>query len=239
MDAWLGDRPDEIIVDDGVRTRLTKLWQAQAGSPPTEAQLDALVENWIQEEVFYREALRLQLDREDTIIRRRLIQKLGFIAEDVAEPDEAALRTYYNENLADYTLPERYTFYQIFFADDAAAATEALSELRDDDAGWRELGAPGMLSHAYASRSEPEIAATFGKAFASHLASLEAGEWRGPVSSVFGQHLVKINRVHPPETAPFTSVQRNVLNDYLYRQRQQSRQQYYEELLDHYDVVRK
>ena len=72
-----------MVVDDGVRNRLASLWQAQMGSPASEQQLGSLIDSWVREEVMLREALRLNLDRDDTIIRRRLVQKLEFLAEDI------------------------------------------------------------------------------------------------------------------------------------------------------------
>ena len=80
-DRYQGPAP--IVIDEAVKTQIANLWQTQMGVSPTEKELDSLVHNWVREEIFFREALRLGLDSEDTIIRRRLVQKLGFIAQDV------------------------------------------------------------------------------------------------------------------------------------------------------------
>ena len=76
---------ETLVIDDGVRHRLASLWQAQMGRPATKQQLNSLIDSWVREEVMLREALRLNLDRDDTIIRRRLVQKLEFLAEDINE----------------------------------------------------------------------------------------------------------------------------------------------------------
>ena len=103
--------PDAIIVNDAVRNQIANLWQTQMGEQPSARELESLVHHWVREEVFYREALRLGLDREDTIIRRRLVQKLGFLAREVDEesvtPEE--IQTWYQEQIAAYTQPVRYS----------------------------------------------------------------------------------------------------------------------------------
>ncbi len=238
-DATLSDRPDEVIVDETVRSRLANLWQRQTGRPPSEEQLASLVDSWIREEVFYREALRLQLDKDDTIIRRRLIQKLTFIAEDVAKPNEAQLSAFYRKNKENYRQEPRYTFSQIFFSNDGQKALAAArGKIREDEAAWRELGEATMLNDSYASRSLREIASTFGDEFARQLPEIEPGQWRGPVTSIFGIHLVKVAEVQPAQIPPFSAVERQVHNDYLRHRREQARDEYYRRLLEQYEIVR-
>ena len=98
--------PQPIIVDKTVENQIVNLWETQMGLPPTAQELESLLHNWIREEVFYREALRLGLDDEDTIIKRRLVQKLTFLAQEGDESDitRADLEAYYNNNIEDYTL---------------------------------------------------------------------------------------------------------------------------------------
>ena len=238
-DAWFADRPEKLIVNDAVRNRLADLWQSQSGRPPGKDELDSLVDNWIREEVFYREALRLQLDKDDTIIRRRLIQKLDFIAEDVDEPDEADIEDYYDRHIDRYRLPPRFTFQQIFFATEHERALDAALEvIHKNDAGWRRYGDPGMLNDSWASRTRHEIASTFGSEFVDQLADIEPGQWTGPVASVFGLHLVKVISKEPAHHAAFADVKREVLNDYLQDKRAQARQRYYRRLLERYEIVR-
>ena len=114
-DARTSNQPDTIVVSPAVRQRIVLLWETQMGAPPTASELESLVAGWIEEEALYREAIRLGLEREDSIIRRRLVQKLNFIAESdpIAEPEEATLEAFYASNIGDYTLPERLTFRQL------------------------------------------------------------------------------------------------------------------------------
>ena len=97
---------NEILVNAAMQERLGGLWTTQTGLTASAQELDALVENWIREEILYQEALRLGLDQEDSIVRRRLVQKLGFIAEteDSAAPERGAVEAFYESNIANYTL---------------------------------------------------------------------------------------------------------------------------------------
>jgi peptidyl-prolyl cis-trans isomerase C len=238
-DSWLPDKHKTIVVDEGVRIRLADLWQAQSGKRPAPAELDSLVDNWVRQEVFYREALRLRLDRDDTIVRRRLIQKLNFIAEDVHEPDEVQLRRFYKVHIADYALPPCYTFSQVFFSPGHGDLLKvARRTITRDESTWRRFGDPSMLSDSYVCRSVAEISSTFGASFAEQMKHVEPGHWQGPISSTFGLHLVKVTTRQAGRTRSFTDVKRTVLADYLRERRDEARDTYYQRLLDRYEIVR-
>ncbi|MEX0941700.1 MAG: peptidylprolyl isomerase [Pseudomonadales bacterium] len=240
VDAWISDRPDEIVVNDEVRTRLSNLWEAQMGEVPADNQLQSLVEHWIKEEVFYREALRLQLDKGDTIIRRRLVQKLNFIAEDIPEPNQKTLQKYYQDNQSRYQLPALYTFSQIYFPHhNIEALRVARQQLFGNERDWRELGEPGMLQETYSMRSKREIASTFGDEFAERIEGLKTGDWQGPVPSIFGLHFVRITKRQAVESASYSEIERQVLNDFLHDQRQTANNEYYQHLLESYIIVRR
>ena len=82
VDSSADDYRIELTPSD--LTRLADQWEAQMGRPPSTSELNGLTEQWIREEIFYREAMRLSLDENDVIIRRRLVQKLTFLTEDIA-----------------------------------------------------------------------------------------------------------------------------------------------------------
>ena len=122
-DSRIPENRDEIVITPALRDRLATLWTTQTGLVATEAELNSLLDNWLKEEVLYREALRLGLDQEDSIVRRRLVQKLGFIAESqtIPTPEQGELEAFYQENIDDYTLPVRYSFRHLYFQQLAAA----------------------------------------------------------------------------------------------------------------------
>ncbi len=227
---------NEIVVTSAMQERLGTLWTTQTGLVASDEELDALVENWIREEILYQEALRLGLDYEDSIVRRRLIQKLGFIAEteEGSAPERNAVQDFYEGNIASYTLPVRYSFQQLYFnmRTDAEQALEQIGSGIDA----RSLGLSSMLNPSYAYRSSLDLNATFGAGFADRLAALETGSWQGPTLSGFGFHLIFLNAIHPEEASPFDSVQQQVLQDFRRSQQVNAKDAYVENLLDEYTI---
>ena len=232
-----------IVVTEAERARLVSQWQAQMGRDPTPAELEALIAQWIREEIYYREAIAMGLDRDDVIIRRRLAQKLTFLTEDLAAggaPDPVAVRDYYEEHAERYVEPSRYTFSHVYFSSDRRANAE--SEARNALAAMGHAdppdGDPFMLQRNYVARSERDVAELFGREFAVALASLEAGAWRGPVPSAYGWHLVKLESRQPARRLEFEEVMQRVASDLRQERRRQANEAYYESLKDRYQVIR-
>lgn len=236
-DDYFSGQSDRVVVDELVRERLNKLWQVQTGNPATKDELDSLVQNWIREEVLFREALRLGLDRDDSIVRRRLVQKLGFLVEEVeAEDDQRqAVQQYYDDNIEKYSLAARYSFSQIFFSD-ASRSVEIRSKLEQGE-DWRDLSETSMLSDSYVTRNEKEITAIFGRSFAGYLYSFVLEKWVGPVRSSFGFHLIRLNRILPRESTPLVHIESKVFADYLQYRREVVIEEYYQGLLGKYEIV--
>ncbi|MDH3882045.1 MAG: hypothetical protein OES64_10875, partial [Desulfobacteraceae bacterium] len=116
---------NKIVVSSAETERLSDAWSKRMNRPPTEIELQGLIEAFIKEEVYYREALALGLDQDDTIIRRRLMQKMEFLSNDLAEldqPDESALNKYFLENQEKYRLPAQISFTHIYFSIDKRGA---------------------------------------------------------------------------------------------------------------------
>lgn len=235
-DEQLSVDRNEIIVTAAIQKRLSDLWTSQTGSVASVEELDSLIENWISEEVLYQEALRLGLDYEDSIVRRRLVQKLGFIAETEGSsaPERKALQEFYESNITSYTLPLRYSFQQLYFNTraDAELALEQIGSGKD----VRSLGVPSMLNPSYAYRSSLELEATFGAGFVDQLAALNTGSWQGPIQSEFGFHLMFLSALHPQETSPFDSVEQQVLQDFYRSQQMNAKDIYLENLLEEYTI---
>ena len=240
--SWLDtDTANHIIdVDAAEVNRLTQQWNAQMGRSPTAEELEGLIKNFIQEEIYFREALRLSLDQGDIIVRRRLVQKLNFLTEDIAAsqpPSEAALRAYYDANAERYRLPARYSFRHRYFSTDRRANAKADAEAALGNPEAR--GDPFMLQRAYAERSERAVGDLFGREFAAALAQLEAGPlWQGPIRSAYGWHLVKLEQVLPQAQPPFAEVASRVATDLTAQRREEANTAYYEALRSRYEVRR-
>lgn len=237
---WLGedDIPYRVEVLPQDIQRLSDQWSMQMRRPPTNQELDGLIAQFIKEEIYYREAQRLGLDRNDTIVRRRMVQKLTFLTEDIATAtplDEAQLEEYYNTHLDDYRLPERVSFRHRYFSSDrrANAQQDAKAALDRDDSA----GDPFMLQREYALRSEREVRDLFGSNFASKIIALKSSEdWQGPIQSAYGWHIVRITDRAPASVEPFERVRSMVLSDAQQAQRNAANEAYFEDLKARYEV---
>ncbi|MEZ7906728.1 MAG: peptidylprolyl isomerase [Pseudomonadales bacterium] len=242
-DHYLNNQEDQIIVDEVVRQRLATLWQTQSGNPATAQEVDSLVQSWLKEEIMFREAMRLGLDRDDTIVRRRLIQKLSFLSEEVGiETNEQskldALTSYYYAHQEQYKTETRFSFQQIFFsteekADLYGASTEVPST------NWQSLGETSLLNSSYKEMTFAEARRDFGVQFATSLSELtESTEaWQGPIKSSYGYHFVRLQQVQIQQQLPFAMVRVRVAADYASEQRSTSQTDYYNALREKYDVV--
>jgi hypothetical protein len=239
-----GPDPQVIAVTGAERTRLADQWQAQRGRPPTEAEMNGLVEQWLREEIHYREALAMGLDADDVIIRRRLAQKLRFLTEDLGTqepPDEAEVRTYFERHADRYAEPERFSFQQVFFSrerrpDARADAADTLLALEGDVSP---RGDASVFRHSYTEQTGSRIADDFGKTFSTALEELEVGAgWQGPVPSTYGWHLVRLNAHQPSRTPQLQEVAVRVAEDLREERRRRAREAYYQSLRDRYRVVR-
>ncbi|MAY82374.1 MAG: hypothetical protein CL930_16530 [Deltaproteobacteria bacterium] len=228
---------DAIVVNDVVRKQIATLWETQMGLKPSDDELDSLVHDWVREEVFYREALRLGLDQEDTIVRRRLVQKLGFLAREVDDESITAkdMQAYYRENIADYTLPIRYSLSQVYFKN--PAQYDSLMHRLAEGSNWKELGDSSMLPRSLVRKSERRVTSTFGTEFTTQLTGLIEGKWIGPITSTFGNHIVRLEQLTPEEQRPLAFIEKQVIADLLHQRREDSLNDYYRELLDQYEVV--
>lgn len=239
---WLAadDGDYRIDVTAGQQNRIFDQWQAQMGRPPTPEEAEGLLDQWLREEIFYREAVKLGLDQDDTIIRRRLAQKLTFLNEDLAnarEPAEAELATYFEAHAADYRIPERFSFEHRYFSSDrrADAQADARAALEDPDIG----GDPFILQRSYAERSAREIGDLFGTAFAEALTALDADRpaaWQGPVPSAYGWHLVRLTARTPARDPLMAEVRDAVRRDYLQARRRDANEDFYRSLHARYEV---
>lgn len=229
----------EVNVTEADLQRLNDQWQMQMRRPPTEREMEGLVEQFLREEIYYREARRLGLDLNDTIVRRRMVQKLTFLTEDIASAapaDEAALRAHYEANRDDYRVPERYTFRHRYFSSDRREnAEQDARDALDDPASE---GDPFMLQRSYAQRSTREIGDLFGRDFADAIAGLQPAEtWQGPVQSAYGWHAVLLTSTAPSHVQPFDAVAERVRVDVQQARRKAANEAYYADLKARYDIT--
>lgn len=212
----------EIVVDDArvveLESRFRRLWQR----PPSQAELQALVDDWIREEILYREGLAMGLERDDPVIRKRVAQKLSFISEDLMTQDtsEAQLEEWFSAHRENYRQETALTFQQILIDDGtdearAQVAAERLLEALASGSAPNTLGAATLLPDQLVEATTGEIERTFGRELVTALQSVPAGEWYGPVSSAYGTHLVRITARIPGRLLEFAEVRGKVERDLI------------------------
>ena len=203
--------PTSRVIDVGPeeQAQIALTFERTMGRAPTDAELDAAIDRYVRDEVLYREALRLGLDQGDAVVRQRMVSKMDMsagLAAEAADPDEATLRAYFDDNSARYSGGSVVTFEQAFFESELAAR----SALSSGEAHGEAISLPGSLTDA----PEREVRSRFGEQFTRQLAALQPGEgWQGPVQSGFGWHLVKLEsrKALPGE---FEAVRERVENDW-------------------------
>ncbi len=243
--------------DDGGRVFFTEADLAHVSAafertwsrPPTAVELRKAFDRYVRDEVFYREALARELDRNDPVVKMSLVRKitmLGTAQAQAAEPTVAELKAYYELRTERYRIPASFNLMQVCLSADkhgeniGAVAAELLAGLREEDPPPEELAGLGdmlMLPNIVRDMSENQLAGTFGTEFRDAVMSLAAGDWEGPVGSGFGLHLVKITRREESRIPEWTEVRDLIASDMQYEGRNAAEDQFYAELLPRYQVV--
>ena len=246
LDHWMetgGETRRVVEVTEAQVGRLHARWAAQWGRPPTGPELRALIDEAVNEEILYREAQRLGIDREDAIVRRRLAQKLTFLLEDAgdrAAVPAAEVEDYYARHAERYRRPTRTSFDHVFLSADRRTdpAGDAAALLPRVGAGddWKRLGDPFMLARTFADRTDDEIAGLFGAGFADAVSALPAGDWRGPVESTYGMHLVRVGRRSASRSPALAEVRDRVVADLRGERRREQGRAAYRALREDYEV---
>jgi len=242
-----GDAQNQLLVTQGDIRQLADTWQMQWRRPPTSAELRGLVEAHIKEQILYREALAMGLDQDDTIVRRRLAQKMEFLAQDIAswvEPTEEELETFLADNPELFRTPVEVTFTHVYVSPDARGATATedaqalLTQLRTMGPGadTSMMGDRFMLQKHY-SAAEWEIARLFGSQFAADVVALEPGDWEGPVESGYGLHVVLVQDRVDARMPALEEVREQVNNEYMSVRQREANEAMYEQLRSRYDVI--
>lgn len=226
-----------IVIDAARVERIAGQYAQSFRSAPSPAELDALIGDDLKEEVYYREALRLGLDRDDEVVRRRMRVKMeafGDTAEDIAAPDDAKLQRWLAAHPQRFAGEASYAFDQRYLGTDVAGASAALSDLR---AGRDYAGAAIPVPAQYEKIGAGETAALFGDDFAAVLDRLPLGEWSGPVASGLGQHLVRVRQRQPAAPPRLATIRQRVENDWRAATARERTEREYRALLKRYDVV--
>jgi len=243
------ESPTQIVLSLDELGTMTAYFESQWHRPPTPQEFQAMVEDKVKEEVLYREGLVMGLDKGDTIVKRRMAQKVQFLAEDIAtahEPSTAELKAWFEKNTDKFALPSRYGFRHLYFSpdkrgrnarDDAAQALAKIAGQPEDTTMIASLADRFMFQDYYGDRAPSAIAKEFGPQFAVALEKLKPGSWQGPIESGFGWHLVFVDTVIPGRIPAFEEVESEVKTAWLGEQKALARERAYKSLRAKYTVL--
>jgi hypothetical protein len=241
------EAPTKVVISASrvatLADRFARTWRR----PPTEQELQGLVEDYIRDEIFYREGRAAGLDRDDFVIRRRVRQKMEFLAEDMAaaEPSDEQLAAYLASNPERFRTDDRLTFHQVFLS-----ATRRGSALEGDAKQIAEtlvrasasvdtatIGDPFLLGEEFREMSRSDVARTFGEGFAEQLTAVASGRWQGPIPSSFGAHFVFVDERANGSLPPLDTVREAVRREWQNARQIEAEQKLYRSLRDRYQIV--
>lgn len=244
----LSSRPPDagerrIVVNEAVVSGLVNRYVQAFRRPPSDEELDGLIRDYVRGEVYYREALRLGLDQDDEVVKKRLRNKMLAIAgaeAEAAQPSDTDLQALLDKDPARYASPPRYTLEQRYLGPDTPALRSAIKA----QLGALKPGATPTLPSApipLPTRLDDvpalDLAAQFGDEFAAALDKAPLGQWTGPIPSGFGLHLVKLERRAAPPPPKLADLRQRLENDWRSAAVRKAEDANLNALLEGYDVV--
>jgi hypothetical protein len=243
-----GEEPGRIVITHGQIENLAAGFTRAWHRPPTPEELTGLIQDRVREEVYSREAMALGMDKDDTIIRRRLRQKMEFISDDVAaqaEPTDADLDGYLKAHADQFRTEQRFSFRHVYLqpqkhgdrlASNAAQLLEKLKE-EGDSADISALGDSFLLGPSFDAESAAEVAKQFGGKFAAKLGELPVGQWQGPIESGYGVHLVRVSERTEGRLPALADVRDAVRREWSNTRRLEANEKFYQELQKRYEIT--
>jgi hypothetical protein len=251
--GWLSrdlQSEDEIFISRGQQEHLVNMFSRTWQRPPTPQEFQGLLRDYLRQEIAYREAVKMGLEQNDIIIRRRMRQKLELLTDEIvsfSEPGDSDLQSYLEENREVFRLEPVIDFRQIYISLDkrGAAADEFAQGLLDQllneqgdspNEGWKELGDSLPFPAEIKGARSGEISRQFGQQFTDSLITLEQGKWTGPVLSGYGLHLVIIDQFTPQRDPALEDVRERVKIEWMEQRRRNTTDQLYDKLAENYEI---
>jgi len=232
-----------IVITQGVVDDLVIQHVAARGREPSATELNRLIESYVHDEIFYREGVRLGLDRDDLVVKRRVRQKIELIEEDASTrtPTDADLSAYLAANPARFAQPAVLTFEQVFLGSsingpDIVRAVAITYEALRNGTDPKRLGTPTLLPYSMIETPSDLVARDFGANFAAALETIPIGEWSGPIDSSFGAHYVRVSDRTPAVTPPLGAVRDQVVREWENDRRLRARTDAYGRMRREYEV---
>ena len=230
----------EIIVTQGQIEHMATLFRKTRQRLPTSEELAGLIDNYIVEEVMYREAKKIQLDQDDTIVRSRMRQKMEFLLDDLSttEPSDEDLQEFLDNNPLRFLREDRISFEQVYLPEgNREQAKILLGQLQNGEIAVTEaVASSGLLPESFDNASATQIRAVLGEEFTGELLKREVGPWQGPIESPFGLHLVRIEQITRGEVPALDDIRAVVRREWQSDARKATRTLLIEQLRANYNV---
>lgn len=234
-----------IVVTSQHVAQLANDYALQFGVRPDKQTLEAMVQSSIHDEILLRQARSLKLDQDDEIVRRRIVQKMEFLMQNLnppAQPTEAQLQAYYHAHASRYTAPPRVTFSHIYFTEGGGARARAVAvraALSDKTTRAPDRGDPFPDLYDFSSYEPEQVQRLFGHTeFADAVYSVAPGHWAGPFRSAYGWHLIYVDARQPAAAAPLSVVRDKVTEDYLQNVQHKANADVFAKLAQRFTVIR-
>ncbi len=233
-----------LVVTRGVIDDLITQHVAARGREPSSVELNHMIESYVRDEILYREGVRLGLERDDIVVKRRVRQKIEMIAEEDAStraPTDTDLSAYLKANQARFVQPAILTFEQVFIGESTSGrgVVQAVAVTRDalrNGADPEDLGKPTLLPHRMERTPADLVARDFGGSFADALETVPVGEWVGPINSSFGAHYVRVSDRVPAVAPQLSAVRDHVVREWENERRRRAQNDAYTKMRGEYQV---
>ena len=253
--GFFGSSSDElnnktIEISKGQIDLMHSHWTRQLGRPPTESELQGLIDDHIREEILMQEALKMGLDKDDIIIRRRLAQKMEFVSGDmltVEEPTEAEIQDYYSVHKEEFLVPGKVSFLQVYFSMDSRSEDKAfklaeetkgeLIQLAIEEIDFSKVGDGTMIPTEYLNRSNEQLNTDFGNTeIVEKLTEAPIANWSGPFISNYGMHLIYVLEREPQYIPDPDEVSSKIKNHLIEERQDVLDRQFMAELRSRYTI---
>ena len=232
------DDSNVIYISDQEALSLISSWKNQVGRDPSDVELVKIINNFIDEEILYREAIKLNLDKDDRIIKRRLAQKITFLKKDSIKYSDQDLVNFYNANKIVYYVNDLYSFKHYYFSDNKDPIKRALDAKASlESKKINIISDPYIIGNEFSYSSKDEIIKNFGNEFFESFLYLSLGQWSEPIKSEFGYHLVYIESYSKGFQPTYEQVKNKVINDYLIKKKDEEVNRYLSDLKKDYEVI--
>jgi peptidyl-prolyl cis-trans isomerase C len=238
-----------IVISAADIANMREVWIAQRGAPPSPAQMQAMIDAAVREQVLYREALALKLEQDDTMVRKRMAQRMELTlrnADTPTKPTEAELADYLQRHADEFKIPAKVAFTHIYFNHkntrvkakaDAEKVLLALKAKKHPSERAPQLGERFFLPADFTSKSKSELAELLGPQFAGAMFELTPGQWEGPIASSYGYHVVRITERTDSRVPALDEMRDRVAAELTASRRRAAEAAQYAALRSRYEVV--